>query len=379
MSADPITTPRLKHTAPLPADGLHFGMSFADYLAAPAVGSHLAWDILVDPLLAWNHSWLNPHPVEKEAAHYLYGQAFHARILEGLEVFNERYYIEPSKGDFEGLLTTDAQVSEAIREFDETPVKGNKPERVRQLLELWDDAPIWDEIVACAARDAGGRIAIKADWAAKFEQSAGFVEGDPDLLELVRSGYSEVSLFWHCPLTGIPKKARADRLLIEGMVDLKTFANTTGRSLRRAIPKAIADNKYPFQPSWYLDGAQVVRDLVRRHGPDAVHHHTTHDDELSDAERAENAEQYEFAKEWAAHDEADRWTWIFVQKGDAPSVVGAEYDATGNLRETFDEYALQAAGLLRDHFEEYGVRPWVEPHGIWEIEDTMIPAYVMEI
>lgn len=369
MPAEPIQTPRLKTTPKLPPDGIHFDMPFEDYLAAPAAGSSLGKDVITDPLLAWNHSWLNPHREEKDAEHLLYGKAFHCRFLEGRHEFERRYYVEPAKGDYPELLTTDAQIRAAIAEFDEKPVSGNKPERVRQLIDLWPEAPVWDEILARAAREGGDRQAIKADWGDKFEQSAQFVENDPELMKLLEDGHPEVSLFWHCPVTGIPKKARADFLRVDGVVDVKTFANMHKKSLPRAIPRAIANEQYPFQTSWYLEGTAVVRQLVTQDAGGSI---------FQPVETLDEA-RVKWALEWAEHDQPDLWWWLFVQKGDAPSVVGVEYDTGGMLREQFDGYCAGASEELARFFDEYGVRPWVQQHGIWKLEDNQIPAYILEI
>lgn len=378
MPAKPLAVPTLAKTPALPAPGLYFDMDFATYLAAPAIGSSLLKDALVDPYLAWAHSWLNPNKEEKEAEHYLYGQAFHCRLLGGRDAYEARFYVEPDKRSFEELLVTDADVTKAISEFEETPVKGNKTERVKQLLLLWDDAPIWDEIKARAERDAGGRTAIKFDWHVKFEASAAMIEADPDLLELVRSdGYSEVSLFWTCPRTGLPKKARIDRLRLDGAVDVKTFANMHEKSLRRAIPKAIANEQYPFQASHYLEGLQAVKWLIRQE---------LENGEIDDISVFQSVESFDHARtDWARHwamgkpGTADSWTWLFVQKGDAPICIGWEFDVTGMLREQFDTFCNEASDVFVEMFGSFGPAPWIEQHGIVKGEDTMIPAYILEI
>jgi hypothetical protein len=369
MPANPIQLPMLGKTPKPPEPGIYFDMSFETYLDAPAVGSSLLFDVLVDPYLAWVRSWMNPHKKEREAEHLLYGKAFHCRLLEGAAAYDERFFVEPEKADFEHLIVTDDDIRAAIAEFEETPVKGNKPERVRQLLELWPEAPMWDAIVAQAARDAAGRTIIKGEWHRKFEDSAAFVEADPELRELLTGGHPEVSLFWHCPQTGILKKARADYLKLTGFVDVKTFANQHEKSPLKAIPKAIANEQYPFQPSHYLEGAQAVKWLIRQHGADAI---VTPDD-------VGYAEQYEWATEWARSEEPDGWTWLFIQKGDAPIAVGWEYDVDGMLREQFDMFAADASGRFAELCERFGAEPWIEHHGIVRGEDQRIPAYVMEI
>jgi hypothetical protein len=308
MPADHFTLPGLPNTPALPADGIYFDMPFETYLAAPAVGSGGLRDALADPLLFWSKSWMNPSKEpEEEKEHLLYGKAFHCRILEGEEAFNDRFYVEPDKADFEGLIETDDQLRASILDFDEKPVSGNKPARVAQLLELWPDAPVWDAIKAKAERENRGKQAIKALWWRRFEIAGQMIDGNDELVPLVSEGYSEVSLFWHCPRTGIPKKARIDRLHIEGMLDVKTFANMHHKSLKRALPKVIANEQYPFQRSHYLEGGQVVRALLRNamkgDAPECV-------------VRMSN-EQNLWVQEWAKHDQPDWWRWLFVQKGRA--------------------------------------------------------------
>lgn len=369
MPADRFIMPGLPGTPPLPADGIYFDMSFEEYLAAPAVGSGSLKEVLSDPLRFWTRSWMNPHkPEEEEKDHHLYGHAFHCRILEGPDEFEARYYVEPDKADFKDLIETDSALRAAIAEFECKPVSGNKPERVAQLIDLWPEAPVWDHIVAQAARDAGDRQALKAEWARRFEAAAEAIENNPAILPLVSEGYSEVSLFWHCPTTGIPKKARFDRLHIGGGVDVKTFANSQERSAKRAIPKEIADRRYPFQPSHYLEGAQVVRDLVRRNGNTAIF---TKGEPLP--------ELLTFCREWAEHTEPDWWRWVFVQKGDAPTVLAVGYPVDGIVREQFDMLTAEASERIRDFAKEFGGEPWIQHFDVWELEDNQIPAYAMEV
>jgi hypothetical protein len=377
MPADHFIMPTLLTTPALPADGIYFGMSFEDYLAAPAVGSGSLKEALADPLLFWMKSWMNPaKPEEEEKDHFLYGKAFHCRVLEGQEEFEKRFYVEPDKADYLGLIETDDQLRKAIADFDEKPRSGNKPQRVEQLLELWPDAPIWDALQEQAARLNRGKTAIKAIWWKRFEIAGRLIDENDELVPLVSEGYSEVGLFWHCPRTGIPKKARFDRLHIGGAVDVKTFANMHRKSLKRAIPKAIGDEKYPFQRSHYLEGAQVVRALVRQ-GIEAVHHSTK--ETFTPEEQAINVEQLEFAKAWAAHQEPDWWRWLFVQKGDAPSVMAVELPTDGMLREQFDILCEDASAVIREMAEQFGNEPWAQKFEIWQMEDNMIPAYCMEI
>ena len=379
MPAERFVMPTLAKTPILPPDGIHFDMPFETYLAAPAVGSGGMKEVLADPLRFWTRSWMNPHkPEEEEKDHHLYGHAFHCRLLEGSDEFEARYYAEPDKADYPDLIETDADLRAAIAEFEEKPKSGNKFERIAQLIELWPDAPVWDHIVAQAARDAGNRQALKSEWVQRFELAAEACENNPAILPLISEGYSEVSLFWHCPLTGIPKKARADRLHIGGMLDVKTFANQQERSLKRAVPKEIADRKYPFQPSHYLEGAQVVRDLIRRTGDAAVF--PTFAETVEGGAHVDECQcRLAFAQEWANHGEPDWWKWLFVQKGDAPSVIAVGYPVDGLNREQFDMLCAEASERIRDFALEFKGEPWAQHFDVWELEDNQIPTYAMEV
>lgn len=370
MPSDRFIMPTLPKTMALPPDGIHFGMPFETYLAAPAVGSGGIKEVLIDELRFWTRSWMNPHPPEKpEKDHQLYGHAFHCRLLEGSDVFESLYYAEPEKTDYEDLIETDGDLRKAIAEFEEKPVTGNKPERVAQLLELWPEANIWDNIIAQAERDAHGRQALKADWVRKFELSASMAENDPEILPYLANGHSEVSLFWHCPVTGIPKKARVDRLQLAGMVDVKSLANSQERPLEDAVAKEIADRRYPFQPSHYLEGGQVVRALVRESDGACIFQPVeTFDPEL-----------VKWTVQWAQHAEPDTWTWIFVQKGDAPGVIGWEYEVEGMIRDQYDVFCAEASEKIVALAKQFGGQPWIEKRGVVRESNNKIPAYVMRL
>ena len=49
-------------------------------------------------------------------------------------------------------------------------------------------------------------------------------------------GYSEVSIFWIDPGSGVRLKARLDYLKVKAIVDLKTFSNSLGKPVRRRLP-----------------------------------------------------------------------------------------------------------------------------------------------
>lgn len=122
---------------------------------------------------------------------------------------------------------------------------------------------------------ASGNVSTKAAtvaWAAE-QRAAGLVPVSPDDIEAVdamaeavlkhpaarsvleRDGYSEASAYWTDPATGVPCRARFDRLTTtdDGRVlagDLKTTQDASPRG----FAKSVAGYEYVQQDPWYGDG-----------------------------------------------------------------------------------------------------------------------------
>jgi len=73
---------------------------------------------------------------------------------------------------------------------------------------------------------------------------------------LLRRGKSEVSVFWHCPKTGVLCKARPDYWREEACIvpDLKTTINAAPE----AFSKTVANFFYHLQAAHYLEGMEIA-------------------------------------------------------------------------------------------------------------------------
>lgn len=367
--ATPFVPPTIGD-APAHVPGIYFGLDFETYLAIPALSSHGVRQIAADPALFWERSWLNPERVELDAKHLLFGKAAHCRILEGKEAFEARHAAAIDKADFPDLIATVADLTEALA-LHGVEAKGGKAELTAALLEVWPDAPIWETLQRAHAEEVGDRALLPRDFIRRIERAAGALDANPALAPALTGGWPEVTLLWHCPETGVPMKARADYIKTRAIVDLKTFANQQERSLQRAISHAIAAYKYTIQPSVYLEGARIVRELVRAGDAAIGLELASGPDHIAAARR--------WVEQWAAHEAPDDWLWLFQSKGAAPVTMGVWYPVHGVNRLFSDNIVREAKRTFRACCERFGAAPWIESHALWDMADEDMPPWTVEI
>jgi hypothetical protein len=156
----------------------------------------------------WKNSFMNKDKEEKKSESFFLGTAYHASILEGDKVFNERFAIKP--------------------DVDKRTKEGKA---VYALLEA--EKPNCKFISEEDYNDIQNSLA---------KNSNIFVDGDP-----------EVSVLWDDDDTGVPMKARIDYLKEGKILDLKTFNNTSGGDINNVISKHIANYGYYIQRALYGD------------------------------------------------------------------------------------------------------------------------------
>jgi hypothetical protein len=216
----------------------------------------------IDPMTWWSQSPLNPEHQDEETPAKKIGKAFHARIVEGAEVFERRYAAVLDPADYPDALRTVADLTEALAaHLQKPPSKAVKADIIRQLLAVEPDAEIWDEITRRHAEIHEGKVMLEADLIEQIETAAGRIEDHPDLCRAFKDGYPEVSIFWVDEDSGVPCKARLDYLKWRAVVDLKSF------SLRDALPdrtiaQAVARYKYHSQVAFYLRAVDQMPRLV---------------------------------------------------------------------------------------------------------------------
>ena len=351
---------------------------------------------------------MNPEKVIEEKDHHIFGHAFHCRLLEGASVFAMRYCMEISKSDYSIVLESTDEIKDYISKqtwelpiaaTDDTPATtrtmhhkpvsrveeddGNggvrkraakKDDWIAQLLEIDPNAPLWSNLVEEYRAENDGKTMLTASQIKELEISARMIERDEGIRKLAHGGYSEVSLFWHCPETGLPMKARVDKLKVKRMVDLKTIAEN-GRSMENSIRQTIANYKYTIQPAVYIEGGAEVRKIVRENGAAAIHVWPDKDGVI---DAAREKEVTEYALKWASHLLPDEWTWIFQQKGPAPITRALHYQAQSTMMMSND-----IVSLMKKRFIEYagafGIDPWLDIAAPYDVYDEDLLTYTTEI
>lgn len=358
----------------LPSPGIHFGVPDEVYHSWPALSCSGIRKLAASPTLFYMSTrWLNPsfeEPEEKAWANI--GKAYHARILEGRDALNERFCVKLDKAAIPGLCVTIEDIQARIVEHHRAELrKGKKEVQIAHLLELEPDAPIWEECQRRYDEENAGRCQLPYEVIERIEIAAAMIERHDELRVVFSGGHPEVSFFWICPKTGIPMKARVDYLKLKIMVDLKSYENMLELSPESAVRKAIANKRYPLQPSVYFEGAQAVKALIRDSEGAAIY--------AADGTAAPN-DLREWAIKWAQREEEPAWLWVFQQKGIAPITRGIFYPKGGTTRILYDEIVSRMKKRFREFAQTFGTDIWLD---VAPIDDTFadedIPPWAMDI
>lgn len=385
--ADPVQPPRHADQPAFPKPGIYFGMPEEDYHAIHAASTSGLKRLSTSSMDYWANSTLNLDKEEfDERKHLSLGKAYHKRIAEGEEAFLASYAVELDPRDYvdeEGrslLLTTVDHVKAAIAKlgqkpcttgFDDVTRKAKKEDWIAQLLALDENALVWDAMVAKHEAANPGKVFISAKQHHRVEIAAKMIEAHPELKDAFTGGFAEVSIFWFCPDTGCPMKARLDYLKMRLIVDLKSFANQQGLPINRAIERAIANYRYNLQHVIYDDAVAAARAVVREHGLSAL---VDCDDPTTEQAQA----RQDWAFKWAKQTAAPGFLFVFQQTGNAPVTRGRLMP-----RGTVYSVSRSAAERLKRRWVEcantFGVDPWLDIEPIDTIEDEAIPLYATEL
>lgn len=393
-AASALVMPRLETTMEEPPCGIHFGMSDEIYHRIPAFSKSHLLNLLTSPTIWWSESWLNPTRKERDGDALTVGRAYHAMILEGIGVYESRFYPKPDPAAYPKALRTADEVKQALAARDQKPVtrieipeqEGKtrpavKADWVAQLVAYDRSAEVWDDIMDRATQIAAGRALLSVEDDQRIRIAAHMISLDKTLASAFSKGFPEVTLIWRDPHQGVLCKCRIDYLKLRAIIELKSFANRRGRSVRRAIMYAIAEERYFLQPAVYLQGATEVRKLVRQNGPSAIfHHHPGAEDADENPEMmARCTAEREFALKWAAINDEDRWLWLWQQKGAAPVTRGLWHPINSLMHSQAQRLFLEGLRQFRRLAETYGTDPWLDIAEVEDLDETDVPLWGLEI
>lgn len=243
--------------------GIYFGLPLAAYMADRALGSSSLCDLNVSPITFWRKSKMNPErEVDDSTDASEHGDASHARLLEGPEVFASRFVASLQESDF-------PDVPKSGKELEAECVKrglaksGTIADKEARILAADPTFKSWSRIESDYGKAMAGKTFLKPDHMKRIEATAQHVARHPDANAALTGGYPEVSIFWEDPETGIRCKARLDYLKTQAVIDLKNFTNKYGVSIDRAISSSIMRYGYLTQAVHYSQGLEMVKAMLR--------------------------------------------------------------------------------------------------------------------
>lgn len=366
--ADGFTRP----TPPIHSEGAYLDLPLADYLADPALSGSAFKKLLSDPsALYWesdaNPLWLQPERPTRRPQ--LRGSACHCAVLEGLDVYAQRYVVKP-----EGVLVTLDDLKDFIREerkmaemragakFSREEAKpylltGERDDLINRVLAINPKAKVWDAI-------ADGREVIHADDHDYVRLLERFVRNDPVFAPLVTGGVPELSIFWRDQ--GLRFKARIDYLTASTVLDLKTYgqAPKRGRSMRQQCIMDATYNGYDLQAVHNFRAVEVARELIGANNLEWWATGANANARISAAADVLRSMSYD----------GPVFRWLFLRMGGAPtgiSIPFRESDAQwSEARRQIDD----AIGIYRNFSAAFAPgEPWLATEGEQEIEDTDWP------
>lgn len=179
-----------------------------DYQKRKALSASMAWAMVSEcPAQAWHSSPWNPDYVEENAAHFDIGKAVHLAVLEP-ETLADRVWI---------LDYADWRSKEARAARDQAYIEGKIP------------------------------LLMEKDYTLVLQMRRQLENSDAvDLL--FGEGMNEYAYYWEWD--GVPCKAKADRIIPRGIVDLKTAPYASPEVFQRAVLR----DGHHLRAVWYIDG-----------------------------------------------------------------------------------------------------------------------------
>lgn len=185
---------------------------------------------------------------------------------------------------------------------------------------------------------------------------------DPYARAALTGGMPEVSFFVRDPETGVTLKARMDYVRPRSTVDVKTFSNSRGKPVEKAVFEAIFYEGYHLQCVFY----NQVRELARR--------------QLAAGEISTHGEVSEQWHREFTETEGHGFVLIFIESAppfDLRVVLMKEAEAAGaDLNVYWSSAHMRIHDMKRAYAEcldKYGDGPWRDHPPPHQLEDADLP------
>lgn len=231
------------------ATGIHYDVSFEEYLAIPAINKSGLDTLARSPLHYWS-KYLDPNrQPDKDTPAKRFGRAIHHAVLEPSE-FLLRWVEKPIPENFPSFLNTADQHKQKCLELG-LPISGSKAELKKRILGVAPETLFFDDAEAVAEKYE----TLHPDDYAACEVISNRVRESPSAAEVFPKGRSEVTIVWRDErIGGHLCKARLDWLADDYSIitDLKSAEDASPI----AFGKSCATYNYHRQADWYLTAVE---------------------------------------------------------------------------------------------------------------------------
>lgn len=348
------------------ADGLYFDMPEEVYHTLPRLSASGIKDMRISPSIFWAKSWMNKDRERIETEAMKIGSAFHKRILEGAEIFYEKYAPQFDAADVPDALRTNDDLKARLKELGQ-PVTGVKDVLIERLLSVQPDALILQVEEKKYEDLHAGKMLLAPVWIKRIELAAAFINRHPELSKCFTGGHPEVTVLWTDD--GVQMKSRFDYLKSKALVDLKTFGNPSNKPIDGAIYGAMANEKYHIQAAMYYRAIDQAKIFAR-----AMLEEWSKPDAIRTATEVTHAQ---WLKSFATA-EAHEFYFVFQLKHDVPIARGKKF-GKGRMWQIGEVIINDAMAAFKKNREIFGDDMWIEQVPIDSFDDDQFPAWATEL
>lgn len=188
-----------------------------------------------------------------------FGKATHKYFLE-FDTFFDDYAFAPDKADYEQVLDTQKDMQEYCdtNGINFAP-SHNKAKLAEAIKQSGSTATIWFEVLEAFENANDGKIILNGNDAARLLNMRDTFLMYDQLKDTFTGGYAEVSIF--IKVHDIMFKCRIDYMTAHEDTDYKTFSNSLGKRIEKAVFEAIQYQMYNVQ---YFMYSQIMKELAAR-------------------------------------------------------------------------------------------------------------------
>jgi hypothetical protein len=342
--------------------GIYFNMSEEEYHSDESISKSGLTKLLDSPEDFWYYSHMNPEAPERESKDCLdKGTLWHTRILQP-EIFDDKYISCFAPKDITSLKTVkDMQEFLSVAGIDYKK-SSSKEELANIVINSGLNSYLVDyEFEKMQSANLDKTVIFSEKVWNDMLYAEGIIKSNPEFSKAFEGGYSEVSLFWIDMESGLPMKARLDKLKPDTIYDYKTMSVRRGKTMDKQCLDAIKYEKYDLQVAQYVLGTYHIVEGIKS-GNMAIEGNP------------DGAFMDQFLK-----NPLKPFKFIFQQSEKPCAVRGKTVEKNNNDRfNAFGagiHYIETGIQIYQDYMSRYGTKQWIDPRGFEPVGETDIFYY----